>query len=172
MKSFFDTIFTRVSMRTFLPTPIATEEVDQLLRSAMAGPTASNKQPWDFVIIRNRAVLDFLASELPYAKMAALAPLGIVVCAAPERAYEGSKDYAIVDTSIACTHLILAAEAMGLGAVWTALFPQVEREATVRQVLAIPENVVPLSFVLIGRPRMRLKAKEKYQEANIHCEQW
>ena len=92
MKSFFDTVFHRASVRSFNSDPISDAEWDTLLKSAMAAPSAVNKQPWDFIVIDDRRTLDALAAELPYAKMATEAPAAVVVCAVPARANEGKLD--------------------------------------------------------------------------------
>jgi nitroreductase len=172
MKSFFDTVFHRASVRSFNSDPISDAEWDTLLKSAMAAPSAVNKQPWDFIVIDDRRTLDALAAELPYAKMAAEAPAAVVVCAVPARANEGKLEYAVVDASLACENLLLAADALGLGAVWTALYPQSVRENVARRVLGIPEDVVPLAFVPIGKPRGETKAKDKFLPGRIHRGRW
>jgi len=172
MKSFFDTVFQRRSVRSFTAEPVTEEELGQLLRAAMAAPTAVNRQPWEFVIIRTREKLDALAAALPYAGMARQALLGVVVCAVPAQAHEKRAEYAVIDASIACENLLLAAEALGLGAVWTALYPQTDRQAAARRLLGIPEEVIPLAFVPIGRPRGEGGAKDKFKEEKIHREQW
>ena len=77
--------------RTYTPQPIEKEKVDLLVKAAMAAPTAVNKQPWAFVVVDDRKVLDKLAAELPYAKMTAQAPLAIVVCGDLSKALNGEK---------------------------------------------------------------------------------
>ncbi|MEI6876575.1 MAG: nitroreductase family protein, partial [Spirochaetota bacterium] len=99
-------------------------------------------------------------------------PLGIVVCALPKDAYEGKTEYAVIDASCAAENLLLAADALGLGAVWTALYPQPAREASARRLLGIPEDVIPLAFIPIGRPRGEILPKEKFKEAKVHRGRW
>lgn len=84
-----ENIFARKSVRTYTPQPIEKEKVDLLVKAAMAAPTAVNKQPWAFVVVDDRKVLDKLAAELPYAKMTAQAPLAIVVCGDLSKALNG-----------------------------------------------------------------------------------
>ena len=113
-----ENIFARKSVRTYTPQPIEKEKVDLLVKAAMAAPTAVNKQPWAFVVVDDRKVLDKLAAELPYAKMTAQAPLAIVVCGDLSKALNGETDrYWMLDCSAASENLLLAAESMGLRAV-------------------------------------------------------
>ena len=172
MKTFFETVAHRSSVRSFTPEPINPEEWDRLLRAAMAAPTAVNRQPWDFVIIEDRTMLDALAEALPYAKMAKEAPGAILVCADPARAHQGKAEYAVIDASAACENILLAAEALGLGAVWTAVYPQPDRQAVARKLVGVPEGVIPLALVPIGHPRGEQRPKDKYNPELIHRERW
>jgi len=172
MKSFFETVFHRASVRSYGPKPIPEAAWEQLLRAAMAAPTAVNRQPWEFIIIENRATLDDLADALPYAKMAKEAPGAVLVCTLPSRAHQQRLEYAVIDASAACENLLLAADALGLGAVWTAVYPQADRQAVVRRILGIPEEVIPLAFVPIGYPAAEEAAKDKFRSELIHRERW
>lgn len=97
-----ENIFARKSVRAYTSQPIEKEKVDLLVKAAMAAPTAVNKQPWAFVVVDDRTVLDKLAAELPYAKMTAQAPLAIVVCGDLSKALNGEKDrYWMLDCSAA-----------------------------------------------------------------------
>ena len=143
-----ENIFARKSVRTYTPQPIEKEKVDLLVKAAMAAPTAVNKQPWAFVVVDDRKVLDKLAAELPYAKMTAQAPLAIVVCGDLSKALNGETDrYWMLDCSAASENLLLAAESMGLGAVWTAVYPENDRIAKVRSVLSLPDHKIGRAHV-------------------------
>ena len=142
-----------------------------LFRSA--APTAVNKQPWAFVVVDDRTVLDKLAAELPYAKMTAQAPLAIVVCGDLSKALNGEKDrYWMLDCSAASENLLLAAESMGLGAVWTAVYPENDRIAKVRSVLSLPDHIIPFNLIPVGYPQHREESKDKFKTENIHYNKW
>lgn len=169
---FLAVVHGRSSVRSFLPDPVSEAEWETLLRAAMAAPTAVNRQPWEFIIIEQRATLDTLADGLPFAKMARQAPGAVLICADPARAHQGRVEYAVIDASAACENLLLAAEALGLGAVWTAVYPQADRQAFVRATLGIPEGIVPLALVPVGHPRGEPAPKDKWKPALIHRERW
>lgn len=166
-------IMNRKSVRQYTDQPVSREQLETLVKAAMAAPSAVNKQPWAFVVIDDRTTLDALADLLPYAKMAAKAPAAIVVCGDLSKAYNGLDDeYWIQDCSAATENLLLAAEAMGLGAVWTAAYPEEDRVEIIRKQLALPEQIVPLNFIPLGYPLHDDAPKNKYKPENIHFNRW
>lgn len=165
-------IHSRKSVRSFTGEPVGREMLDRILRAGMAAPTAVNRQPWAFIAVTDRKILDSLAAGLPYAKMLDKAGAAIIVCALPDKAYEKKAEFAIIDSSCASQNILLAAEALGLGAVWTAAYPEKERMDFVRKTLNIPQNVIPLNVIPIGHPTGVDKPKDKYNPDNIHWEKW
>jgi len=129
-------------------------------------------QPWSFVIVTDRPTLDALAAALPYAKMLDKAGAAIIVCAIPEKAFQGKTEFAIIDSSCASENILLAAEALGLGAVWTAAYPEKDRMDAVRKLLSIPGNVIPLNVIPIGHPTSEDKPTDKFKQENIRWEKW
>ena len=139
-----DNIATRTSIRDYEARPVEKEKIEKMLRAAMAAPTAMNKQPWHFVVVDQRNVLDALAGANPYAKMLKKAPLAIVVCGNTDKMIEGGgRDFWIQDASAATENLLLAAHAMGLGAVWTGAYPSEERCISISKVLSLSDNLIP-----------------------------
>lgn len=169
-----ETIMTRTSVRDYqTDKPIAKETVDTLLRAAMAAPTAMNKQPWAFVVVQDRKVLNELSDSLKHAHMVKKAPLVIVVCGDMSKTIEGDgADFWIQDVSAATENLLLAAHSMGLGAVWTGVYPAQERVDLIRTVLSLPDNIVPLSLVPIGYPAGEQQPKDKWTPDNVKYDTW
>lgn len=163
-----DNIATRTSIRDYEARPVEKEKVEKMLRAAMAAPTAMNKQPWHFVVVDQRSVLDSLAAANPNAKMLLKAPLAIVVCGDMDKVIEGGgRDFWIQDASAATENLLLAAHAMGLGAVWTGAYPSEERSKAISATLSLPDNLVPLNMIVIGYPAEHPQPKDKFKEENI-----
>ncbi|HNX90241.1 MAG TPA: nitroreductase family protein [Candidatus Omnitrophota bacterium] len=165
-------IHTRKSVRNFTGETVTKEQLTAIVKAGMAAPTAVNRQPWSFVIVTKPEQLKALAGGLPYAKMLDKAGAAIVVCALPEEAYNKSTEYAILDASCASENILLAIEAMGLGGVWTAAYPDPDRMIFVRKVLGIPENVIPLNVIPVGRPTGADQPKDKYRPELMHWEKW
>ena len=139
----------------------------------MAAPTAVNKQSWAFVAIDDRAKLDQLGDALPYAKMTKKASAAIIVCGNLQKALEGwEQEFWIQDCAAASQNILLAAESMGLGAVWTAAYPAKDRMATVQNILSLPEHIIPLNVIPIGYPTGIEKPKDKWKPENLHWNKW
>jgi len=171
-KDTFSVIHSRKSVKSFTGATVSAENLDKIIRAGMAAPTAVNKQPWSFVIVTDRKKMDELAAGLPNARGIDKAGAVIIVCTEPEKANLQSKDFAIIDASLASENILLATEAMGLGGHWTASYPYEDKMKHVRTVLGIPANVIPLNVILVGVPTGEDKPKDKYQKDKIHWGKW
>ncbi len=162
-----DNIFARKSVRTYLNKGVEEEKIDLMLRAGMAAPSGKDQRPWEFIIVTERASLDSMAAALPYAKMLTEARYAIVVCGDSTRS-----SYWYLDCSAATQNILLAAESLGLGAVWTAAYPYEDRMQVVRKYTALPENILPLCVIPFGYPATQQQPKQKYDEKKIHYEKW
>lgn len=166
-------IHNRKSVRSFVPQKeVSKDDLTTLVKAGMAAPTAVNKQPWAFVVVTGRATLDSLATGLPYAQMLKEAGAAIVVCGDLTKAVESLPEYWVQDCSAATENILLAVEAMGLGAVWTGVYPDKERVEFVKKTLALPETIIPLNVIPIGHPSGETMPKDKWKEENLHWEKW
>jgi len=172
MKDMFSVIHARKSVRNFTGAAVNKADLEKIIKAGMAAPTAANMQPWSFIVINERKILDDLAAELPNAKMLTKAGAAIIVCTEPDKANGKSQDLAIIDASLAGENILLAIEALGYGGVWTAAYPYVDRMKHVKAVLNIPDKVIPLNVIVIGVPAGEDKPKDKYREGKIHWERW
>jgi len=164
---------TRVSVRAFLDKPVSDETVKLLLKAAMAAPSAKNRQPWAFVVIRSRELLEKLGESLPNAKMTAAAPLAIAICGVLDKALPGeARDYWIQDASAATENFLLAAHALGLGAVWTGVHPISDRIRILKDALELPEGVEPFCLIPFGYPADTAQVKDKWDPSTVHHDTW
>jgi nitroreductase len=166
----YEAIITRRSIRAYTSQPIPPELIQQLLTAAMSAPSAGNQQPWQFIVVTERNMLDALADVLPYGKMLRQAPLAIVVCG--DQQLQTHAGYWVQDCSAATQNLLLAAHASGLGAVWLGVYPREQRVADVRRLLGIPEHVVPLCVVSIGYPAEQKGPENRYRAERVHYNRW
>ena len=170
---FIRLIMTRTSIRAFLDKPVSDETVEQLLKAAMAAPSAKNSQPWAFVVIRDRALLEKLGNSLPNAKMTATAPVAVVICGVLDKALPGeAHDYWIQDCAAATENFLLAVHALGLGAVWTGVHPISERIAILKETLRLPEGVEHFCLIPFGWPACPAAVKDKWDPAAVHTDVW
>lgn len=163
-------IMTRTSVRQYTDRPISADTLETLLKAGMAAPTAVNKQPWAFVVTTGRDALDSLATLQPRLQTAAAA---ITVCGDMTRAIEGDgRDFWVQDCSAATENILLAAHALGLGAVWTGVYPIAERVDDVSRTLALPDSVVPMCIIAVGYPLADQEPKDKWDPSKVHYQRW
>jgi nitroreductase len=167
-QSALDNIFARRSIRKFTAEPVSEAEIKTLLEAAMAAPSASDRRPWHFIVVRERVTLDALAESHPYAKMLFEAPLCVVPCADPAI----SDAWWVQDCSAAAENLLLAATALGLGTVWVGVYPRTARVQAVREVLGIPESIVPLCLIPTGHPAEHKQPRTRYDATRAHQDKW
>lgn len=164
-----ENIMTRTSVRAYSDRPLAKETLDTLLQAAMAAPTAVNLQPWRIVVVTDTALRDSIAGNIQSMAMAKSAQASIVLCGDLESTLSGEgRDYWVQDVSAASENLLLAANAVGLGAVWCGIYPISERVVFFQNLLELPENIVPLSCINIGYPQAPASPKDKWDPVKIH----
>ena len=158
-------IMTRTSIRQYTNEPVSKADIETMLRAGMAAPTAVNKQPWHFVVVTDKAKLKALSGGR--GRMLEQCAVAIVVCGDMEKAMPGkAKEYWIQDCSAATENILLAANALGLGAVWTGVYPMEDRMAAVSKAMKLPETIVPLCTIVIGHPAEQPKPKDKWKPEN------
>ena len=167
-------ISTRKSIRKFdASKPVEDEKIEKMLRAAMSAPSAMDKRPWEFVVVKDPAKLAALAERLPYSRVDNGAKFAIVICGCLDNGLPGrGKEYWIHDCSAATMNLLLAAHAQGLGAVWTGVYPGEERVAAVRGILSIPDGYMPLNVIPVGYSAENPPVKDKWNPAKIHYDKW
>jgi len=166
-----EAIHTRRSVRRYTEEPISEEMLQQLLSAAMHAPSAGNQQPWQFIVIDDFQTLAQIPDLSPYAGMCAEAPLGIVICG--DLSLEKHAGYWVQDCSAATQNLLLAAHDLGLGAVWTGIFPRQSRVEGFRSLLGLPEHIVPLGFIVLGHPAEQpALTKNRFKPERIHRNGW
>lgn len=168
-----DAISTRTSIRAYQDRPVGADTVELLLRAAMSAPSARNRQPWAFIVVDDKALLRQLADSLPYAQSAAAAPMAVVVCGVlTESQGATNAGWWVQDAAAASENLLLAAHAVGLGAVWTGVYSYEDRVRAVRNVLGLPRHVVPLNVIPIGYPAENPAPKQKWDPAKVRRNGW
>ncbi len=161
----FEAIRTRRSIRKYAPGDVSPEDLETILRAAMMAPSAGNAQPWRFVVVDDRALLDKIPSFSPYAAMAKSAPLGILVCG--DLSQEKYPGYWVQDCAAAMQNLLLAAHGLGYGAVWTGVYPMPDRIKGFSDLLQLPPHVIPLGFAVLGRPGQSPNHPDRYDPSRI-----
>ena len=169
------TILNRKSVRQFSDKPVEKDKIMTILRAGMSAPSARNRQPWKFVVVDDKDLLRAMGNELPHAKMLLNSPLGIVVCGDIRNKYDRTANtFWMQDCCAAVENILIATEALGLGAVWTACYPKEDRVEIPQRILNLPQDIVPLCVIPMGYPKTDSSPIEKWNEENIiynkYCE--
>ena len=165
-----DAILSRRSIRKYTEQPVSDEAIHELLKAAMSAPSAGNQQPWQFLVIRERSILDEIPKYHPYSAMLKEASVAILVCG--DLKSEKHKGYWVQDCSAATQNLLVAAQAKGLGAVWLGVYPREDRVAGIRKVLGLPEHIVPLSLIPVGYKGEEKPPANRYDPSRVHHDGW
>lgn len=168
-KAAIENIMTRCSIRNFKQQPVGDGKIDTLLRAGMAAPTSRDMQPWHFVVIKDAAARErYAAMNQRHGDRIRKTPLIIIVCGDTTRMQSGqSRDFWIEDCSAASENILLAAHALGLGAVWTSVYPEMRKVKAFSRNLNLPENLIPMSSIMIGYPDEAAEVKDKWDESKI-----
>ena len=162
------TILNRKSVRQFSDKPVEKDKILTILRAGMSAPSARNRQPWKFVVVDDKDLLKAMGAELPHAKMLFNSPLGIVVCGdISNKEDRTANTFWVQDCCAAVENILIATEALGLGAVWTACYPKEDRVEIPQRILNLPEYIVPLCVIPMGYPKSDNSPIEKWNEENI-----
>lgn len=164
-------IFIRRSVRNYTTQPVSDELITDLLKAAMAAPSAGNEQPWEFIVVRSRELLLSITQVHAYSQMLKESQAAIIVCADLKRK-KYPLDYWVQDCAAATQNILLAAADLGLGTCWLGVYPDTERVEGFRRIFAVPEHIVPFSAIAVGYPANPQKAVDRFDQQHVHLEKW
>lgn len=165
-----DALLSRRSIRRYQKEAVPEELIGELLNAAMSAPSARNEQPWHFVVIQDRKILDEVPRIHPWSDMLREAPLAIAVCA--DLQLPGDEAFWVQDCSAATENILIAAQAKGLGAVWLGVYPTDDIVKGIQNLLALPQHVIPLSIISVGYPAEKKPRPNRYQASRVHYNRW
>jgi nitroreductase len=165
-----DSIFNRRSIRKYTDKIVSEELIEKILKAGMAAPSAGNAQPWHFVVIEDKSIMEDITKFHPYSQMLKEASHAIVVCG--DLSLEKYSGYWIQDCSAAMQNMLLMADALGLGAVWLGVYPQEERVNSLKELLNIPQNIIPLGIMSLGYPAETKPPADRFNPQRIHRDRW
>jgi nitroreductase len=163
-------ILTRRSIRKYTKKSISNTLIKHILEAGVNAPSAGNQQPWQFIVIDNRKILDELPNFLPNGKMLKDADKAICICG--DLSQEKHSGYWMLDCSAATQNMLLAAHAKGLGACWLGVYPREERVENLKKLFKTPENIVPFSVISLGYPIEKSSKVNRYDESKVHKNIW
>lgn len=163
-------LLSRRSIRKYKPDAVPNTILETLLRVAMSAPSAKNQQPWEFLVINDKKILQEIPKFHPYAAMTAQAPLAILVCGNMQR--EQAQGFWVQDCSAAVENLLVAVQSYNLGAVWVGVYPHEARMEPIRTLFQLPSNIIPFALIPIGYPDEIKPQAERFDKTRIHTNKW
>jgi nitroreductase len=165
-----EAILNRRSIRQYTDRPVSDDVIEILLKAAMYAPSAVNKQPWHYIVFRDREIMEGIISFHQNAAMLRHANVAILVCWDEELQHDAG--YGPVDCSAATQNILLSAFSLGLGSVWVGLYPRIQRMEAVHALFGLPQNIRPFSIVSLGYPAEERKMPMRFNRDRIHFEKW
>lgn len=165
-------ILTRRSIRDYSPHPVPEELIKLLLEAGQAAPSAFNERSTEFVVVNDRKVLDEIFKVNPKALQLKKASVAIVVCGNQDKQKFKDQGYWQLDGAVASENMLIAAHALGLGAVWTAIYPYPDRIPKVQKILNLPQQVIPLNVIPVGYPAEKKVREQLYDASRVHNNKW
>ena len=172
MNPSLDFIYRRRSVRKFENREIPAAMFNDLFEAAMAAPSAVARDPWHFLLIRDRKQLDNIVKILPNGQMLRQAPAAVIVCGDINRAHANEVSYMLQDLSAAVENILLAATALGLGSCWLGMHPRPDRIDGIRSLFSLPENIIPMCGIALGWPAESLEPRTRFKPERVHLEKW
>lgn len=161
-----ETIYSRRSIRKYLDKKIDEDIITELLKAAMAAPSAGNQQPWEYYVVSNKELIKELSQVTPYTKCAAGAPIVLVPCYRTEGLRFPA--FAHIDMSASVENLLIEATHHGLGTVWMGIAPHQDNQDKVNKLLDLPEGLQSFALIALGYPDEVKEAQTRYEENRVH----
>ena len=172
MNQKLEPIFSRRSIRKYQDKPVPEELIADLLEAGMAAPSAVAKDPWHFIVVKNREILDKIMEVQQHARMLSRAPVAFIVCGDINLAHGQMLSYMLQELSAGVENIMIAANILGLGTCWLGIHPREERIAGIKDLFKLPGNIIPMCGIAIGYPAERPEPRTRYREERVHVEKW
>lgn len=169
MNEVLNTIKHRRSIRKYTGELITDADLKTIIEAGFYAPTARNIRPTHFIIVKDKEKLEGIAEAMPNARYCTDAGCAVIVCGDRDKDVDG---YLTEDASAAIMNMLLAADSMGLGALWCGVYPREERVSYLKKEFCIPDNILPVGLVLVGVADEEKEIPERYEEEKVHCEIW
>lgn len=170
MMDTLEAIRTRRSIRNYNDQNVEAESIQKILAAGMSAPSAGDEQPWHFIVVTEKRILEEIPRINPYAAMTRDAQVAILICG--DLRLERFEGFWVQDCAAATQNMLLAAHALGLGAVWTGIYPMQDRVEGFRKLLNIPVDVIPFALLPLGYPAHEPYKEDRFKKDRIHYNTW
>lgn len=165
-----DAIKTRRSIRKYKNIAVKSSDIEEILISGMCAPSAYNRQPWEFIVVDDRSILDGITTFSDHASMIVKAPLAILILA--DKKIEESIEHCFEGCAASVQNMLLTIHEKGLGGVWTGVYPSKDRINGFKDHFKLPSHIEPIALIVIGYPDESPTKKETFSKEKIHYNSW
>lgn len=165
-----DAIYKRRSIRKYKDAPVSQNLIEQIIKAGMNAPSAGNEQPWQFLVVDDREILDQIPEFHPHSKMLYEAPAAIVVCA--DVSNVKYPEYWPQDCSAATQNILLTIADLDLGGVWLGVYPREDRVKKLQALFGMPDHIIPFSIIALGYPAEQKPPKDIFESHRIRYNSW
>jgi nitroreductase len=165
-------ILTRRSIRDYTAHPVPDELIKLLLEAGLAAPSAFGERSTEFVVVNDKKVLEEISKVIPTSLQLKKATVAIVVCGNQAKEKNKGQGYWQLDGAVASENIFIAAHALGLGSVWTAIYPYQDRIPKLQKILNLPQDVIPLNVIPVGYPAEKKAREQLYDASRVHTNKW
>ena len=165
-----DTIYDRRSIRKYQEKPVEEKLLNEILKAGMYAPSAVNKQPWHFVVIKDKEVMKDIKNLHPYASSLQTAPVAIMVCG--DTNLEFAQNFYLTDCAAVTENILLAAKWLGLDTCWMGIYPWEKTMKDFSDYFKLPENIKPYSLIAVGYGAETKSRPDRFDESKIHINKW
>ena len=167
----YEGLITRRSVRKYTGGKISEDAINKIITAGMYAPSARDTRPWHFIVIDDKTLFDKIMAFHPYASMLSQASHAIVVCG--DENLQNGPGYYVMDCSAATENILLAAHALGFGAVWVGIHPKPDRIEALSMLLELPSHVKPVAVISLGIPAESNETVcQRYEQKKIRYNRW
>ncbi len=173
-----EALYTRYSCREFTDEVVSDEDIEKILKAALAAPSACNTRNWSFIVVRDReTLLKMNEANGPAANALQTANFAVLIVCDKNIMWPKFPEYYVIDGAIAGENMCIAATSLGIGSLWLGTWPQPNKMDAERAVFNLPENLIPHSVIAFGYAKDKSRIGElnkglKDPTPKIHWEKW
>lgn len=163
-------IKTRRSIEKFTDQRVEDELIHTILDAGFCAPSAKDKRPWHFVVVREKETMKGLARTCSYYQPLVRADCCILVCG--DKVAEGMTDLMLEGCSASVQNMLIAIQALGLGGIWLGFQLGAKKYAYMAELLNLPPKIVPVAMIALGYPLEQKEEYDRFDQAKVHFEKW
>ena len=172
MNPSLEVLFSRRSIRAYKNSPVSKEEISDIIKAGMAAPSGISRRAWHITVISDPALRQAIAATSTHRSCCSEVPYVLLVSGDSNR-YLAEPRAAIAeacwpqDCAAMVENMLIAANGLGLGSLWMGVYPGAESMNSLRELLSLPQHIMPFALVAIGHRGEEKEARTTYEEEKV-----